>query len=137
MSRRIFFILAVVLSLSTCSLTTEEVRDEIIYCDIKHTEIVLAQTIAEAGWEYDSHNAARRNNLFGMKGGVKSKNNKHGYKVYDDWRESVCAYKEWQDRRYNGGDYYEFLKRSGYSTNPEYISFVKSIVNSLKRKGII
>ncbi len=125
---------------SSYSITLEEVWDEINYCGLKYPEIVLAQSIKEAGWEYNSHNATKRNNLFGLKGGKKCESNDKGYKIFDHWRESVCDYQERIQNRYKEGeDYFQFLIRIKYfQSDPDvYISDLKWIIKELKKKGII
>ncbi len=143
-SRLLLVFLFIVVSLSTCSNsdapTLESVYLEIKENGIKKPEIVLAQSIKETGWDYDSWNAKERNNLFGLKGGEKCESNKYGYKIFDHWSESVDYYKQKIQNRYNEGeDYYKFLIRIKYfqSDPDEYISDLKWIVNELFRRGII
>ncbi len=52
---------------------------------IAHPNIVLAQSIQECGYDYGSYNARFRNNLFGMKGGSKTEDNKYGYAIDNEW----------------------------------------------------
>jgi len=128
------------IGLSTNALTIEQVWAEINYCELKHPEIVLAQSIKEAGWEYNSHNAIKRNNLFGLKGGQKSESNKYGYRVFEHWSESIDTYKNKIQNRYiEGEDYFQFLIRIKYfqADSDIYISDLKWIIKRLKQKGII
>jgi hypothetical protein len=53
--------------------------------------------------------------------------NPKGYKEWDSWQESVSYYKRWQDRKYNGGDYYEFLSNVGYAEAEKYNEHLRSI----------
>lgn len=134
----IFLLLSTSLNIS--ALTVEEVRDEIYYCDLLYPEIVLAQSIKEAGWEYNSYNAEKRHNLFGLKGGKKSESNKYGYKIFDHWSESIDDYKNRIQNRYiEGEDYFKFLIRIKYfqSDSGKYISDLKWIIKQLIKKGII
>jgi len=101
---------------------------------ISETEIVVSQSIAECGWNYISWNAKERHNLFGMKGGVKREDNIHGYAIYNHWTESVRAYKKWQDRVPINGNYYDYLKKRGYSTNPDYTNYVEQVRKLWKNK---
>lgn len=118
--------------------TISDVYNEIVGNSIKFPEIVLAQSIKECGWSYDSYNASRRNNLFGMTGGHKCESNKYGYKIFENWEESVRDYKLWQDRRYNGEtDYCLFLKRSGYFSSDDYCDDLNWILRELVKRGII
>lgn len=90
------------------------------YYKIHHKEIVYAQAILETGW-FKSIN--HHNNLFGLRG-------KHYY-TYKHWSESIKAYKEKIQSRYKQGeDYYQFLIRIHYASNPNYINVLKSIVRS-------
>lgn len=87
---------------------------------IKHPEIVTAQAILETGW-FDCNNCSMEvGNIFGFL--YKGK-----YLDFCFWDESVRYYKWWQDQLYKGGDYYDFLKRVGYATDPYYISKLKKI----------
>lgn len=107
------------------------------YCErigIRESEIVTSQSIAECGWEYESYNARERRNVFGMKGSVKCEDNKHGYAIYKHWTQSARAYKEWQDKVPIYGNYYEYLKQRGYSTNPEYTNYVEQVKQIWLRK---
>lgn len=90
------------------------------YYDIHHKEIVYAQAILETG-HFKSKGCTIGNNLFGLRG-------KH-YHRYNHWTDSVKAYKEKIQSRYKPKeDYYSFLKRIKYATNPNYISLLKNIV---------
>lgn len=102
-------------------LNPSNVYREIMKADIKFSEIVLRQSIIESGW-YTSHNCLERNNLFGMKGGEKTKDNPHGYKIYKNWVESIKAYKEWQSKRLTPdvSNYYQFLVDHKYHQSPDY-----------------
>jgi len=122
-------------SVETCmvypsnELTKENVYAEIMRCDVKFSDIVLKQTWAETG-RYTSKNCLERCNLTGMKGGEKTPDNPNGYKIYSHWRESIQAYKIWQQKRITDdcSDYYSFLKQYKYSENPEhYDSLLKGI----------
>lgn len=106
-------------------------RRALTYYDIQHPEIVYAQAILETG-HFKSVGCLKHNNLFGL---YDSK--KHRYCRFDHWTESVVAYKEWIQRRYEPpNDYYLFLKRIGYAKDPEYVNKLKQIVNSNdKRKS--
>lgn len=138
--KNILLTLLLGIGITTNALTIEEVWAEINYCELKHPEIVLAQSIKEAGWDYDSHNARKRNNLFGLKGGKKCESNKHGYKIFNHWTESVSDYQERIQNRYiEGEDYFKFLIRIGYfeADSEKYINSLKWIIKELKRRGII
>lgn len=110
------------------SLTLENLYAEIMRCEIQFSEIVLRQAIHETGW-LRSHNCQKRNNLFGMKGGLKTESNPNGYEIYRTWQESVFAYRLWQIRNYGDSqqNYYEFLKEIGYAEDGDkYVRSLKS-----------
>lgn len=96
------------------------VKEELKKQNLKHPEIVLAQSRLETG-EYTSEVCKKYNNLFGLRKG-------NAYRKYNHWTESVTAYKELIQSRYNGGDYYQFLRRIKYAEDPAYIDKVKNLV---------
>lgn len=109
--------------------TQDLVYSYIVECEIYEPEIVLRQSILETGW-WTSKNCVERNNIFGMKGGKVTDDNPEGYMIYEDWKASVRAYKEWQLRKYNPdycGTYYDFLESVGYAESPEYTNKLKQI----------
>lgn len=98
----------------------EGLMEALEYYDIHYKEIVYAQAILETG-HFKSKGCRRDNNLFGLRG-------KHYY-VYNHWAESVVAYKKKIQSRYKPGeDYYKFLKRIHYASDPNYTKLLKSIV---------
>ncbi len=138
--RYYFIIVLLSINLNINALTIEEVRDEIYYCNLIHPEIVLAQSIKEAGWKYNSYNVEKRNNLFGLKGGKKCNSNQYGYKIFEHWTESIDDYKNRVQNRYiEGEDYFQFLVRIKYfQADPdEYISNLKWIIKKLIKLNII
>ena len=102
-------------------LNYENVYAEIMKQDIKFSDIVLRQTIIESG-HYKSHNCKKRNNLLGFKGGDKTNDNPEGYAIYNNWMESIRAYKLWQEKRLTDdiSDYYQFLIDFKYHQSPDY-----------------
>lgn len=115
-------------------LTVNNVYESIIEHGIERPKYVLAQSILETAW-YSSHNCENRNNLFGFRSSIwKEEGNDRGYKVFNDWEESVRYYAEWQKRKgfVPGEDYVEFLARVGYAEDPEYGWKVKSVLRRLK-----
>lgn len=101
----------------------EGLREALEFYDIHHPDIVYAQAILETG-RFESNIYQRYNNLFGL---YNSKANR--YCRFNHWTESVIAYKEWIQRRYKPPeDYYKFLSRINYASDPNYISTLRHIV---------
>lgn len=101
----------------------EGLIDALKYYDIQHPDIVYAQALLETG-HFKSVGCLKHHNLFGL---YNSKAKR--YCRFNHWTESVIAYKEWIQRRYKPPeDYYAFLKRIGYATDPQYIQKLKIIV---------
>lgn len=107
----------------------DSVKNEIEEQDILHPEIVLRQSIWESGWYRCVHCSWKFNNPFGFrhKSWV-TEDNPQGYLKFDTWQESVAYYKRWQEKRYKGGDYYQFLIDVGYAADGEaYVEHLKSL----------
>lgn len=101
----------------------EGLKEALTYYNIQHSDIVYAQAILETGY-FKSVGRLKHNNLFGL---YNSKAKR--YCRFNHWSESVIAYKEWIQRRYKPPeDYYKFLSRIGYASDPTYISKLKQIV---------
>ena len=101
------------------SLTIENVLYEIERQGITHPEIVLKQVCLETGF-LTSRVCREENNLFGFM-------DKNGYFCFKTWQESVAYYKNWQDRKYKGGDYYNFLDNLPYAEDGTYTNKLKQI----------
>ena len=118
--------LLLIVGVRSCSQTKEEVYAALIKHKVKHPEIVLAQSILETGW-YDCDNCSLSvNNLFGL---WDSKNKR--YFSYDTWEDSIGGYLRGIQYRYNSEnyeDYYEFLEKIGYASDPNYIVKLKKLV---------
>ena len=91
------------------------------YYDIHHKEIVYAQAIWESNY-FKSHYCKKYNNLFGLGGSKRPMKFKH-------WWDSVKAYKDLIQKRYRKGeDYFQFLKRIKYASDPNYKKHIKSVM---------
>jgi len=92
----------------------EKVFSYICEMEIMHPHIVMQQAIIETGG-FRAEKLLAKNNLFGFKRQGK-------VIIFNHWKESVEFYKEWQSKRYTNPneDYYAFLKRVRYATNPRY-----------------
>ena len=108
--------------------TPEEGIDEALqYYNIEHPTIVKAQAILETG-NFTSNLCVKNNNLFGL---YDSKNKR--YYSYNHWWESIEAYKELIQRKYdNSKYYYMFLEDIKYAKDKEYINKVKKIAEELE-----
>jgi len=103
---------ALLLSLTCQGQTIAEVEAEIRRQRLPYPEIVLAQARLETG-NFTSQRCRRDHNLFGIKHGKR-------YAKYRRWQDSVTDYKRRISSRYNGGDYYRFLRRIGYAEDAAY-----------------
>ena len=71
-----------------------------------------------------SQGCLRDNNLFGLYNSSHKRYHRFGH-----WTESVVAYKDWIQRRYKPpNDYYKFLERINYASDPLYTWKLKQIV---------
>jgi hypothetical protein len=96
--------------------------------EIKFDTIVVAQSIQECGWNYESENAQIGNNIFGLQ------HTSEDSFEYSHWIGSLLRYKEMQDTYYKGGDYYKFLESHGYAKDPLYTNKLKQIVKMLNER---
>jgi len=111
-----------------CVIDTFCVKDFILELhiqDIKHPEIVLRQACLESSF-FTSSLWRRANNPFGFF-------YKGEYLTFNHWKDAVDYYKTWQNKRYEGGNYYLFLDRIGYAEDSLYEIKVKNInLNTLR-----
>lgn len=105
-------IIAVAFALGVAAQTTEQVRAELQRQGVPHANIVLAQARLETG-NFTSRRCRVGHNLFGIK-------HRGKYARYANWQDSVTDYKRCISSRYMGGDYYAFLRRIGYASDPHY-----------------
>lgn len=89
--------------------------------NVLHRDIVIKQYILETGWG-KSYNFRERNNLFGL-----YNSRKHQYFEFDHWTESVIAYRDLVQFKFEDGDYYKFLKDLPYAMDKNYIKKLKQI----------
>lgn len=112
--------------------TAQTPQDVFNYCDsigIQHPDIVTKQAIKETGHFNCDNCSLDHNNLFGFQ-------YKKKYLRFNTWQESCDYYLWWQNKHYQGQDYYDFLnclwKHSDgtcarYATDPNYTNDLKSI----------
>lgn len=105
----------------------EGLEEALSYYGLKHKDIVCAQAILETG-HFKSKVCLKYNNLFGL---YNSKEKR--YCRFKHWTESVVAYKEWVQKKYQPpNNYYTFLKEIKYAGDRSYIKLLKEIVNKIK-----
>lgn len=91
------------------------------YYNIQHVDIVIAQALLETG-HFKSKQCREKNNLFGLYDSVNRR-----YYSFNHWTESVKAYYDLVQYRYKEGDYYTWLVKIRYASDPKYINKVKQI----------
>ena len=96
------------------------------YYGIKHPEVVVAQALLESGF-FRSDLCIDHHNLFGLYNSYVD-----DYYHFDHWTESVKAYRDKVQYKYDDGDYYEWLQELGYAKDTLYIPKVKNLVKKYK-----
>jgi hypothetical protein len=92
------------------------------YYGIQYPEIVYAQALIETG-HFKSKLCTQYNNLFGL-----YNSRTRSYYRFDNWWDSVIAYRDKVQYKYKGDvDYYTFLVRLPYATDPNYIRKIKQL----------
>lgn len=105
----------------------EGLEEALSYYGLKHKDIVYAQAILETG-NFKSKVCRENNNLFGLYNSKKKR-----YCKFKHWAESVVAYKEWIQKKYQPpNNYYIFLENINYAEEKEYTRLLKEIVNTRK-----
>lgn len=105
----------------------EGLEEALSYYGLKHKDIVYAQAILETG-NFKSKVCKENNNLFGLYNSKKKR-----YCKFKHWTESVVAYKEWIQKKYQPpNNYYTFLENINYAEEKEYTRLLKEIVNTRK-----
>lgn len=114
------------------SFLCDELNDSILYLaleyyNIKHPRVVLAQAKLETG-NYTSAHCVKRNNLFGLYNSKRKE-----YYSFDHWTDCIEGYKNMIEYKHRDGeDYYDFLIRIKYATDPAYVDKVKRIEDNLE-----
>lgn len=98
---------------SSDALTIYNVRKELIIQGLQHVDILIAQVRLETG----NLKYIKGNNLFGFR------TNK--YMTFNTWKECIIYMKNWQLRKYKGGNYYTFLDSIGYAEDNMYTKKLK------------
>lgn len=106
-------------------LTIENLYKALDKYDVKFKKIVVAQALLETG-NFTSSLCLQYHNLFGLRHPSDG-----SYYTFNNWEESIKAYKDDVQYKYNGGDYYDFLNRIGYAQDPKYTSKVMRIASGI------
>jgi len=118
----IIWLLSMMLVVKSYAQTKSEVWAYIDASTIKHKEIVYKQVLKETGHLKCTKCSLRFNNLLGFWDGER-------FLEFQDWRDSIKFYINWQKlKHYDGGDYYDFLKREWGAPNmDQYCETLKNI----------
>lgn len=92
---------------------------------VKFPKIVAAQALLETG-HFGSKVCLELNNLFGLR-----RPSDGSYYAFNNWEESVVAYRDYVQYKYTDGDYYRFLKQISYAEDKHYVEKVKRIADNL------
>lgn len=102
-------------------------EEALSYYGLEHKDIVYAQAVLETG-HFKSKVCLNYNNLFGLYDS-KSKD----YYKFNHWTESIIAYKEWIQTKYQPpNNYYTFLEEINYAEDENYTKLLKEIVKNRK-----
>ena len=105
----------------------EGLEEALSYYGLEHKDIVYAQAVLETG-HFKSKVCLKYNNLFGL---YNSKEKR--YCKFKHWTESVVAYKEWIQKKYQPpNNYYAFLEEINYAEGKSYTRLLKEIVKNRK-----
>ena len=105
----------------------EGLEEALSYYGLEHKDIVYAQAVLETG-HFKSKVCLKYNNLFGL---YNSKEKR--YCKFKHWTESVVAYKEWIQKKYQPpNNYYAFLEEINYAEEKSYTRLLKEIVKNRK-----
>lgn len=104
-------------------LPEEGLMEALNHYGIRYPEIVYAQAQLETGY-FTSRLCTEYNNIFGIYNSSRKR-----YERYNHWTECVKDYKNKIQYRYKENeDYYRFLKRINYASDPKYIVKLKYLV---------
>ena len=103
------------------TITIEELYKACEYYEIQQPDIVVAQAILETGF-FKSDLCLKQHNLFGL-----FNSRTMDFYSFNHWTESVKAYRDKVQYRYQDGDYYDWLEHIGYAEDSLYVSKLKNI----------
>lgn len=111
--------------LPVAELTLENLYAILEKYNVQCPKIVAAQALLETG-NFSSDLCMEGHNLFGLRHPSDG-----SYYTFDNWEQSVKAYRDDVQYKYSGGDYYAFLRRIGYAEDKAYTKKVKRIADNL------
>ncbi len=111
--------------LADAALTLDNLYKALDKEGVKFPKIVAAQALLETG-HFGSKVCLELNNLFGLR-----RPSDGSYYAFNNWEESVVAYRDYVQYKYTDGDYYRFLKQIGYAEDKHYVEKVKRIADNL------
>lgn len=122
----------------TRPISVENMAKELMRAGVAHWKVVLAQSITEAGWQYNSYLFRETNNFIGMRvpGSRPSMRTDHyrGYSKYARWEDCVKDVKIWQSHFWKGGTQMAYIARmhNVWAESPAYRLALISIVKRLE-----
>lgn len=122
----------------TRPISVEHMAKELMRAGVAHWQVVLAQSITEAGWQYNSYLFRETNNFIGMRvpGSRPSMRTDHyrGYSKYARWEDCVQDVKIWQSHFWKGGTQMAYISRmhNVWAESPAYRLTLISIVKRLE-----
>ena len=103
------------------TITVEGLYKACEYYEIQQPDIVVGQAILETGF-FKSDLCLKQHNLFGL-----FNSRTMDFYSFNHWTESVKAYRDKVQYRYQDGDYYDWLERICYAEDSLYVSKLKNI----------
>lgn len=103
------------------TVTIKELYKACEYYEIQQPDIVVAQAILETGF-FRSDLCLKQHNLFGL-----FNSRTMDFYSFNHWSESVKAYRDKVQYRYQDGNYYDWLENIGYAKDSLYVSKLKNI----------
>lgn len=108
------------------SFTIKDFVLELHIQEVQYPDIVLRQSALESGW-FTSLAWKTKNNPFGFR-------YKGEYLMFNNWHCAIIYMKDWQNKYYKGGDYFQFLQASGYAEDTNYVETLKGMnLDNLKK----
>lgn len=105
------------------------------YFKVQYPDIIKAQIVQECGWNLDSKKAIQNNNILGLTKATQRLTTatyiEDGHAGYPNFISCIKDFSIYQQKYYNGNDYYEFIQKSNYSQDSTYIKKIKIIVKKM------